>query len=193
MSKNQDHADLCHFTFADGRRCSMPQFPDDLGLCFHHGQKYRAAQEAKQAGREISEFLNTDILTACDLSSTLSTLFAATAQGYIKPKTACALGYLAQLMLQTQKRAKEEFLESFQNKWPEVVRESPAFNPPEPESQPPAEPPAVASASQQTPSSPLVPEPPPATEAEGVAPTLDDADFTAEKLIAFPANEAGHA
>ncbi len=137
MFKNQDRPDLCHFTFADGRRCTMPQFPDDFGLCFHHGQKYRARLEAKEAGRQVSQFLDTDIVTACDLSSTLSTLFSATAQGYIKPKTAAALAYLAQLMLQTPKRAKEEFLESLQDRWPKVVRESPAFRPPEPESQHP--------------------------------------------------------
>jgi hypothetical protein len=28
MPKNQYRTNLCHFTFADGRRCSMPQFPD---------------------------------------------------------------------------------------------------------------------------------------------------------------------
>jgi len=25
-------SDRCHFTFADGRRCTMPQFPDDMGF-----------------------------------------------------------------------------------------------------------------------------------------------------------------
>ena len=146
MPKNQDRTDLCHFTFADGRRCAMPQFPDDLGLCFHHGQKYRANLEAKEAGRHVSQFLATDIVTACDLNCALAALFTATAQGFIKPKAACALGYLAQLMQQTQRRAKQEFLESFKDPWSQVVRKGPAFNPPEPESPsldpPPATPPA---------------------------------------------------
>jgi len=148
MPKNQDRTDLCHFTFADGRRCTMPQFPDDLGLCFHHGQKYRATLEAREAGRQVSQFVDTDIVTACDLSSTLAALFSATAKGYIKPKAACALGYLAQLMQQSQPRAKQEFLESFSGRWSRVVRQGPAFVSPEPESQPADDAPATASDSE---------------------------------------------
>ena len=133
MPKNHDGRELCHFTYADGRRCTLPQFPDDMGLCYHHGDQYRASLQSKEAGRQVSEFLSADILTACDLSRTLSALFSATAQGYLQPKVASSLGYIAQLMLQTQKLAKQEYLEAFDDPWPKVVADGAAFNDPEPE------------------------------------------------------------
>ena len=137
MPRNPDRTDLCHFTYADGRRCTLPQFPDDYGLCCHHRDKRRAFLEAREAGRQVSRFLETDILTACDLSCTLSALFSATAMGYIKPKTAATLGYLAQLMLQTQERAKAEFLQSGGKSWSKIVRMAPAFQTREPDSDEP--------------------------------------------------------
>lgn len=57
--------------------------PNDL--CYFHAQKYRQHVTAQEVGREIAGFLDSDVLTACDLNSTFATLFAATAQGYIKP------------------------------------------------------------------------------------------------------------
>ena len=161
MPRNPDRTDLCHFTYSDGRRCTLPQFPDDMGLCYHHGQKRRAFLESRQAGRETSRFLRNDIHTACDLSATLAALFAATAEGYIKPKAAATLAYISQLMLQTQKLAKQEFLEAFEATWPDVVAAAPAFHDPEfwdeqiqsgPQSQPQSD-------SQSTPL--LVPDSPP--------------------------------
>src|ERR1700690_1470826 len=102
MSKesSKDRASLCTFTFSDGRRCNLPQSADDMGLCYFHAQKFNNRGRAQAAGQEISQFLNTDILTACDLNSAFATLFAATAQGLIKPKTTATLAYLGQLMLQ---------------------------------------------------------------------------------------------
>ena len=130
MSINQDRPCTCAFFFADGRRCQMPPSADDMDLCYFHAKKYRDHLTAQEAGQQINEFLSSDILTACDLSAALATLFSATAQGYIKPKTAIALTYLGQLMLQTQKLAKQEFLESFDDRWPKIVKESIVFNEP---------------------------------------------------------------
>jgi len=128
MSNNEDRPCTCVFFFADGRRCQLPPSPDDAGLCYFHARKFRDRLTAQEAGRQISEFLNTDTLTASDLNSALATLFSATAQGFIKPKTAATLTYLGQLMLQTQRLAKQEFLESFHDRWPKVVQESLTFN-----------------------------------------------------------------
>jgi hypothetical protein len=133
MPRNPDRTDLCHFTYADGRRCTLPQFPDDHGLCFHHREKQIASLQSREAGRQVSRFLETDILTACDVSCTLSALFGATAQGYIKPKTAATLAYIAQLMLQAQQLAKTEFLQAGGQRWDRVVRQAPAFNPVDPD------------------------------------------------------------
>jgi hypothetical protein len=136
MSINQDRPFTCVHFFADGRRCQMPPSADDMGLCYFHAKKFQNRLNSQEAGRQISQFLETDILTACDLSSTFASLFSATAQGWIKPKTAATLTYLGRLMLQTQKLAKKEFLESFDDRWPKIVDEAPAFNPPEPEPEP---------------------------------------------------------
>jgi hypothetical protein len=136
MSNNQDRPFTCVHFFADGRRCQMPPSADDMGLCYFHAKKFQNRLNSQEAGRQISQFLETDILTACDLSSTFASLFSATAQGWIKPKTAATLTYLGRLMLQTQKLAKQEFLESFDDRWPKIVEEAPAFNPLEPEPSP---------------------------------------------------------
>jgi hypothetical protein len=138
MSINQDRPCTCMFVFADGRRCQMPPSADDIDLCYFHAKKHFDRISSQEAGLQINEFLGRDILTACDLSAALSTLFSAAALGLIKPKTTIALTYLGNLMLQTQKLAKQEFLQSFDDPWPKIVRESIVFNepatPPAPES-----------------------------------------------------------
>jgi hypothetical protein len=118
------------FVFADGRRCQMPPSADDMDLCYFHAKKYRDHLNAQEAGQQINQFLSSDILTACDLTAALATLFSATSLGLIKPKTTIALTYLGQLMLQTQKLARQEFVQSFDDSWPKIVRESIVFNEP---------------------------------------------------------------
>ena len=130
MSINQDRPCTCMFVFADGRRCQMPPSADDMDLCYFHAKKYRDRLNAQEAGQQINEFLSSDILTACDLSAALATLFSATSLGLIKPKTTIALTYLGNLTLQTQRLAKDEFLESFKDRWPKIVQESIVFNEP---------------------------------------------------------------
>ena len=138
MSITQDRPCTCMFFFADGRRCQMPPSADDMDLCYYHAKKHRDHLNAQEAGLQINEFLGRDILTACDLSAALTTLFSATSLGLIKPRTAIALTYLGNLMLQTQKLAKQEFLQAFDDSWPKIVGESIVFN--EPVSEEPAAP-----------------------------------------------------
>lgn len=128
MPRNPDRTNLCQFTYADGRRCTSPQFPDDMGFCYYHGEKCRASLKSSIAGRHISRFLHADVPTACDLNSTLAALFDATAQGLIKPKVAATLAYISSLMMQNHKLAKQEFLETHTSTWPEVVAHNPAFH-----------------------------------------------------------------
>jgi hypothetical protein len=131
------------FVFADGRRCQMPPSADDMDLCYFHAKKHYDRISAQEAGQQINQFLSSDILTACDLSAALSTLFSAAALGLIKPKTTIALTYLGNLMLQTQKLARQEFVQSFDDSWPKIVRESIVFN--EPATPPASEAPAAHS------------------------------------------------
>ena len=133
MSKKQDTPFTCIHSFADGRRCLLPPCPEGAGLCYFHAKKFQDALIAEEAGLQISHFLNTDVLTASELSSTFASLFSATVKGYVKPRTAATLTYLGRLMLQTQKLAKEEFLETFDDRWPKIVQEAATFNPPESE------------------------------------------------------------
>ncbi|HET7106884.1 MAG TPA: hypothetical protein VFI38_08745 [Candidatus Acidoferrum sp.] len=133
MSINQDRPCTCMFVFADGRRCQMPPSADDMDLCYFHARKHRDHLAAQEAGLQINDFLGRDILTACDLSAALVTLFSATSLGLIKPKTTIALTYLGNLMLQTHKLAHAEFVRAFDDPWPKIVRESIVFNEPVPE------------------------------------------------------------
>lgn len=153
MPRNPDRSNLCHFTYADGRRCTLPQFPDDMGLCYHHREKRQAYLQAREAGRQVARFLHTNILTACDLSCTLSALFDATAQGYIKPKVASTLAYIAQLMLQAQERSKLEYTDTFVKPWEDVVSDGPAFT----DDESPDEPDAASVAAEPSPI--ITPEP----------------------------------
>jgi hypothetical protein len=126
---SKDHGSRCGFVFSDGRRCTMPESPEDMGLCYFHAKKYADAIRKKCAGHEISRCLNSDINTACDLNAAFTMLFSATAQNFIKPRTAHVLTNLGHLMLQTHLLAKEEYLSAFTQKWPEVVQQSLVFNP----------------------------------------------------------------
>jgi hypothetical protein len=151
---SKDHTYLCAFTFADGRRCTLPQSPDDMGLCYFHARKFIDKKRAQTAAQQIAGLLDADIVTACDLSAVFNALFTATALGYIKPKAASALAYIGQLMVQTQRAAKEEYIQTFEKTWPDVVYDAPAFNlnnPPEEETQPEStEPAATDSTSEAT-------------------------------------------
>jgi hypothetical protein len=119
----------CRFTFADGRQCKQPICADEMGLCYYHQTKYDERKNKLVAGERISRYLNIDVLTATDLNSALSALFSATAKGNIKPKTAATLAYLGQIMLQTQALAKQEYLDSYEAEWFEIVQNSQTLNP----------------------------------------------------------------
>jgi len=123
--KKDRSPNLCAFTFADGRQCRMPRRSGHLHLCYFHAQKEAESLAAQQAGEDISRFLPTKLLTACDLGVALSRTFCAVARGDIKPKVASTLAYLAQTMLQTIPIAQHEYIESFNtNTWHTAVRAS---------------------------------------------------------------------
>ena len=121
----KDRSRLCAFTFADGRQCRTPRRSGHLHLCYFHAQKEAQALAAKQAGEDISSFLSTNLLSACDLSSAMARLFSAVAQGQIKPKVASTLAYLSQTMIQSIPIAQHEYCEAFSSDaWRRAVRRS---------------------------------------------------------------------
>ncbi|HEV1995340.1 MAG TPA: hypothetical protein VGR03_13505 [Candidatus Acidoferrum sp.] len=121
----------CLFSFSDGRQCRTPRQPAVAGqfghphFCFFHARKEAQARAADEAGREVSGFLSGSYLTACDLSSALARLFAAVAQGQIKPRTAATLAYLGQTLVQTIQLAQDEYINAFSTDgWRRAVRSS---------------------------------------------------------------------
>jgi len=112
-------------------------------------------------------------------SATFNALFAATARGIIKPKTCSTFTYLGQLMLQTQLLAKEEYLETFDREWADVVWEAKTFNMYETESDPESgdaetdSPGPDVAASDSSESSPADPESPAAEDQEESLPSID--------------------
>ena len=131
--KKDRSPNLCTFTFADGRQCRTPRCSGHLHLCYFHAQKEAEALAAQQVGKDISRFLPTKLLTACDLGVALSQTFCAVARGDLKPKVATALAYLAQTMLQSIPIAQDEYINSFDtNTWRSAVRVSFRQNDPPP-------------------------------------------------------------
>jgi hypothetical protein len=115
----------CLFTFSDGRQCRTPRQAGHPHFCFFHARKEAQARAADQAGREVSGLLSGSYLTACDLSSALARLFAATAQGQIKPRTAATLAYLGQTLVQTIQLSQDEYINAFgTDYWRQTVRSS---------------------------------------------------------------------
>jgi hypothetical protein len=129
MSKSaKDRSGLCTFIFDDGRHCNMPHTDGDLRLCYFHEQKEIRRLLSRDAGLKIGRFLAVDIHTACDLNAAFSTLFRAGAEGHIESKMVNSLTRLGQLILQTQALAKDEYLATYDQEWPDVVERSTVFN-----------------------------------------------------------------
>ncbi len=101
--------DLCQFQYASGRLCGLPAHPKGDGLCLSH---YRQAH-TKPARRDddlSAELANPagDYITQIDINHVLGKLFDALAAKRCSPRRASSLAYIACLLAQTQKAAKEE-------------------------------------------------------------------------------------
>ena len=106
-SNAQNH-NLCHFSFADGRRCRMLRHRDHPGLCPFHSREERQRIESERIGTELAASLTGHYLTASDINHVLGKVFTALAQDRISIKKAKALSYIAQLMLHSLRWAKNE-------------------------------------------------------------------------------------
>src|SRR6266446_673944 len=118
----KDRVSLCHFTFADGRRCRTPRTGKNPHFCFDHAQKEARARAAQSLGSDLAYFFSGDYLSACDLSSAL-------VRCDVKPRAARTVAYLAQTLLQTIRISEQEYINAFgTNGWRESIRDSVYYN-----------------------------------------------------------------
>jgi hypothetical protein len=133
FNSSNDRAGLCTFLFDDGRHCNMPHTQSELCLCYFHEKRERQRLLTLDAGVKISRYLATNLHTACDLNGAFAMLFRAGAQGYLDAKLINALTRVGHLVLKTHLLAKEEYLDSYENEWRDIVLQSIALRPdPEP-------------------------------------------------------------
>jgi hypothetical protein len=121
----QRHAGVCRFTFADGRLCRMLISASHSYLCPSHALKESQALAAQRVGHRLAASLSHDFITACDLTSTLSQLFGAIAQGQLKPRTANTLAYVGQTIAQTLRLSQQEFIAAYgAQTWRAAIRDA---------------------------------------------------------------------
>ncbi|HXM97760.1 MAG TPA: hypothetical protein VN982_04740 [Candidatus Dormibacteraeota bacterium] len=120
---------LCTFTFSNARQCRNPLQSTHPYLCPFHASKDDQALASEQFGKDVAYFLSAQYLSACDLTTALGHLFAALAQGKIKPKTAATLAYLAQTMARTIEISEDEYTNAFgTDDWRKIIRSSVTAN-----------------------------------------------------------------
>jgi hypothetical protein len=138
-------ANVCLYTFADGRRCRTPRSPNHAYFCVHHARREALAQAADNFGQDLSYFFSGNYLSASDLTTALGRTIQAVAKGHIDSKTATAINQLSQTLRQTIPLAQHEYLKTFgQNSWTKAVQGSVNENynhlhPPAPSEQTPSQ------------------------------------------------------
>ena len=119
---NADNRSLCHFSYADGRRCRMLHHRDHPGLCPFHSREERQAIESERIGTELAATLTGHFHTAADINHVLGKVFTALAQDRISVRKAATLAYAAQLMLQSIPTVKAETkFEYTYNSWQKMI------------------------------------------------------------------------
>ena len=137
-------ANVCLYTFADGRRCRTPRSPKHAYFCVSHARREALAQAAENFGQDLSYFFSGKYLSASDLTTALGRTIQAVAHGHIDTKTATAINQLSQTLRQTIPLAQHEYLKTFgENNWTSAVQSSVNENykrlhPPATPSQPPS-------------------------------------------------------
>jgi hypothetical protein len=111
----------CQFSFADGRRCRSPRGEAHPTLCVSHARSEAKAAQAANLADELAP-LSGSFNTASDVNHVLGNLFSLLAQNRIPRRNAVALGYLAQLLLQTLPAVREELTQCLGDEaWDETL------------------------------------------------------------------------
>jgi hypothetical protein len=121
----QRNPGVCRFTYADGRLCRMLISPSHTYFCASHARKESQTLAAQTVGRRLAATLSHDFITACDLTAAMGQLFAAIAQGHIKPRTANTLAYVGQTIAQTLRLSQQEFIAAYgAQSWRSAIRDA---------------------------------------------------------------------
>jgi hypothetical protein len=121
----QRHSGVCRFIFGNGRSCRMLLSPSHAYLCTYHARKESQALTSQKVAGTLAASLSHDFITACDLTSALSQLFGAIAQGHLKPKTANTLAYVGQTIAQTLRLSQQEFIAAYgAQAWRAAIRDA---------------------------------------------------------------------
>jgi hypothetical protein len=109
----------CQFVFADARRCRMP------ALCAAHARA-QAAKETPLAAEPAEAIdlapLSGEFTTATEINRALGKVFLLLAGNRIPRRNAVALGYIAQLLLQTLPAVRQEIVSVCgQESWQETL------------------------------------------------------------------------
>ncbi len=109
----------CQFSFADGRRCRSQRCQAHPALCTAHA---RAHIQPQDLATDLAP-LSGEFRTATDVNHALGKLFCLLAQNRIPRRNAVALGYLAQLLLQTLPDVREELTDCLGDEaWDETLK-----------------------------------------------------------------------
>jgi hypothetical protein len=106
-----DRLSLCHFTFADGRRCRTPRLSTHPNYCHYHVQLEAQSKLSAQLADEISQLLANPNLSSNQLSSAIARLIPAVLHGHLKIRTARTVAYLLQTLLQTIRLSQSDHLQ----------------------------------------------------------------------------------
>jgi hypothetical protein len=110
-NKRSSHPSLCHFQFADGRRCALSAHPEGQGFCLTHFRyRHRASPLAPPEADLSAELVSPagDYITNIDINHVLGKLFEALAANRISARRATSLAYIGALLMQSQTGAKDE-------------------------------------------------------------------------------------
>ena len=96
---------VCTYSSSDGRRCRMFRSPNHPEFCHHHAEQELRALDLAGTKPLAAELLGPirDFRTATSLNAALGNLWVQLAEGRIDPRRASVLGFLSQLIQQTQK------------------------------------------------------------------------------------------
>jgi len=189
---------MCTFTFTDGRHCRTPRTASHQHFCTYHARKESQARAVQKLGSDIAYDLSGKTTTANDLTAALSHLFAAVAQGHVKPKSANTLAYLGQTLVQSIQLAKLEFIEAFGARDWHAEVEAHLYPPEPPKPEPPPTPdpgpePTAESDPNPEPATPpdSEPDPDPIPEAHPEPAAAQQQAQTSEpQLVTQPARDA---